>query len=327
MRSILDDLDLLGESQQPPDGKPLQLSLTLIDEDPDQPRREFEQTTLAELAETINARGVRSPISVRPHPAIQGRWMLNFGSRRLRASKLAGLSEIPAFVDTCADSYDQVIENEQREPLTPLELALFVQRRQALGETQKEIGQRLGKSQSFVMFTTALIDPPDWLIDAYRDGRCRGLKELYDLRRLHREHPREVELWVSGQEAAPVTRRTLDELRDTLEQRPGGAGQAGPLPTETESAAQTGVNAGASAASACTTQATSRQATAPARSAGAQASPARLLAEADGAVLVIYCERVPAEAGMVYVAAAGGGQIRAVPAATLKLVGFAKVCD
>jgi NTP pyrophosphatase (non-canonical NTP hydrolase) len=61
------------------------------------------------------------PISVRPSLRQAGRWMPNFGARRLRASRMAGVAEIPAFIDTTADSYDQVIENEQREGLKPLD--------------------------------------------------------------------------------------------------------------------------------------------------------------------------------------------------------------
>jgi ParB family chromosome partitioning protein len=57
----------------------------------------------------------------------------------LRASRLAGLKEIPAFVDTTADNCDQLIESEQREGLTPLELAPFVQKRLAMGDKQAEI--------------------------------------------------------------------------------------------------------------------------------------------------------------------------------------------
>ena len=116
---------------------------------------------------------------------VPSRWVLNFGARRLRASKLAGLTTIPAFVDASADSYDQVIENEQREGLKPLELALFVQKRLALGDKQADIAKNLGKSRQWVTLATALIEPPDWLLQAYRDGRCRGMNELYELRRLH----------------------------------------------------------------------------------------------------------------------------------------------
>jgi ParB family transcriptional regulator, chromosome partitioning protein len=117
-------------------GQPLQIAIDLIDEDPSQPRREFDAAALRELAATIAQRGVRQPVSVRPHPDTPGRWLLNLGARRLRASRLAGLATIPAFVDETADAYDQVIENEQRQGLRPLELALFVQQRLAQGESQ-----------------------------------------------------------------------------------------------------------------------------------------------------------------------------------------------
>jgi ParB family chromosome partitioning protein len=111
MALLLEGLDLLAPGGLPESGAPLRLPIATIDEDPDQPRQEFDDDSLAELAETIKERGVRQPVSVRAHPSEPGRWMLNFGARRLRASKLAGLSEIPAFVDQTANSVDQFIEN------------------------------------------------------------------------------------------------------------------------------------------------------------------------------------------------------------------------
>jgi ParB family chromosome partitioning protein len=122
----LDHLDLLDSPVEAAAGVPLSLPIGDIDEDPAQPRHEFDSASLADLAETIRQRGVRQPISVRRHPAEPHRWMLNFGARRLRASKLAGKAEIPAFVDEGANDYDQVIENEQRDGLKPFELALFI---------------------------------------------------------------------------------------------------------------------------------------------------------------------------------------------------------
>ena len=108
MALSLDSLDLL-----PPTGggggTPLRIPLDAIDEDPEQPRQEFDEQSLTELAETIRERGVRQPVSVRTHPTQPGRWMLNFGARRLRACKRVGLSEIPAFVDQTANSVDQFI--------------------------------------------------------------------------------------------------------------------------------------------------------------------------------------------------------------------------
>ena len=195
-------------------GAPRRLPLADIDEDPEQPRQEFDAEALNELAATIAARGVRQPVSVRLHPSKPGRWMLNFGARRLRASKLAGKVDIPAFVDAGFDSYDQIIENEQREALKPLELALFVQRRLAAGETRAEIARHLGKSRGYLTFVGALIDAPDWLLDLYRSGKCTGTAELYELRKLHETHPVAVEQWCRGQ--GSVAREDVVRLKDTL---------------------------------------------------------------------------------------------------------------
>ncbi|WP_081606861.1 ParB/RepB/Spo0J family partition protein [Asticcacaulis benevestitus] len=80
-------------------GKPLQLLLSEIDEDPNQPRKIFTPEAMAQIAESIRRRGVRSPVSVRPHPSEPGRYMLNHGARRLRGSFMAGKESIPAIID------------------------------------------------------------------------------------------------------------------------------------------------------------------------------------------------------------------------------------
>ena len=91
----LDDLAALDAPSPTSNGQPLLLPVDDIDEDPEQPRREFDANALQELAETIRQRGVRQAISVRPSLQGSGRWVLNFGARRLRASKLAGLTHDP----------------------------------------------------------------------------------------------------------------------------------------------------------------------------------------------------------------------------------------
>jgi ParB family chromosome partitioning protein len=192
-------------------GRPMLLALDSIEEDPSQPRLEFDGESLQELAETIARVGVKQPVSVRRKPNEWGRWILNFGARRLRASKLAGKLEIPAFIDESFDSYDQMIENEQREALKPLEVALFVQRRLAAGDSQAEIARLLGKSKSYVTFATGLIDAPDWLMELYRSGRCKGMQELYSLRRLHEEDPGPIELLCA--DTGPITRDRLESLK------------------------------------------------------------------------------------------------------------------
>ena len=302
----LDDLDLLGAPNAGEGGKPLALPIDSIDEDPAQPRKEFEEGVLQELADTIAERGVKQPISVRPHPDAAGRWLLNFGARRLRASKLAGKHDIPAFVDETADSYDQVIENEQREPLKPLELALFVQRRIAAGDSQADIARRLGKSRQYITLATALIDPPDWLLCAYREGRCRGMTELYELRKLHGEGPADVEAWATDGE--PITRERIAGLRNTMNDRKASA----LIP-----AVDAAVNASAGP---------TRSADVPGAGTVVPIRPEqprhRLEVELDGVAVELIVGQVPPLAGEVFIRGLAGGARRVVAASQLKLLGF-----
>lgn len=232
----LDGLDLLNAPAGLMTGAPLQLSLDLIDEDPDQPRKDFDQVALAELTESVKQRGVLQAISVRQHPVTPDRWMVNFGARRLRASRLACKPTIPAYVDNAMDSYDQVIENEQREGLSPLELALFVQKKLQSGTRSSEIARALGKSRGYLTFIGALIDPPAWLLDLYRSGRCRGISELYELRKLHESQPDVVARWIEGQ--LHVSRAHVQALKDRLAPVEKAVPTAAPASTELDPAAQ-----------------------------------------------------------------------------------------
>jgi ParB family transcriptional regulator, chromosome partitioning protein len=229
------DLEALDQPPPAGEGGPLRIPIDSIDEDPAQPRREFDAASLRELAATIAERGVRQPVSVRRHPEAEGRWLLNFGARRLRASRLAGQHDIPAFIDETADSYDQVIENEQREALRPMDLALFVKGQLQRGLSQAEVARRLGKSRAYITYVCALIDPPDWLMTLYRDGRCRGVRELYDLRRLHEAHAHAVQALVST--GAFVSRGEIAKLQGRLEAEQGRAERSAPAPGAIESMA------------------------------------------------------------------------------------------
>jgi len=305
----LDDLDLLATPGDLLAGTP-QLRIDTIDEDPDQPRREFDPERLAELAETIRERGVRQAVSVRRHPAQPDRWMLNFGARRLRASKLAGKEEIPAFVDHTANSYDQVIENEQREGLKPLELALFVQRRLGNGESQADIAKRLGKSRQYIMIATALIDAPDWLMGAYREGRCRGMNELHELRKLHGQHPQYVEAWASDRDV--ITRERLQALRAALAE---GSASVQATVSALMKADQASVDQPA-AVDSPTRVARPNVVQPPQRQ--------RLQASVDGLVVWIDTDKVPGQPGQVFVHGTGADSEcrREVEASRLTLLGF-----
>jgi ParB family transcriptional regulator, chromosome partitioning protein len=307
----LDDLAALDTPALDASGVPLMLAIDSIDEDPEQPRQEFDAGALQELADTIRERGVRQPISVRPNLQRPGRWILNFGARRLRASKLAGLTQIPAFIDTSADSYDQVIENEQREGLRPLELAMFVQKRLALGDSQAEIARRLGKSRQWVTLATAMIDPPDWLMDLYRQGRCRGMLELYELRRLHGDHPRQIEAWVSDRDS--ITRDGVSTLRAELSGSGSGASRLG---TSEENRVKGSAAVGASPLA--------RADAAPAQESAKPPSKGilRLHVEMEGEDYELVVSVAPSKEGHLYVRPLSGGARRLVAASALKLRGF-----
>ncbi len=306
----LDDLAALDEPAPDATGRPMLLPLDCIDEDPEQPRHEFDANGLLELAATIRDRGVRQPISVRPSTQQPGRWVLNFGARRLRASKLAGLTEIPAFIDTTADNYDQVIENEQREGLKPLEIALFVQKRLASGDNQAEIARRLGKSRQYVTLATALIEPPDWLLDAYRQGRCKGMTELYELRRLHGEHAQRVEAWASGPE--PLSRERIATFKAELSQAVGDVpGISAPVSLEATRSDEPAAPLDALPLPSSTDRRVRHQQT-----------NQRLHVEFDGQDFQLVVSVAPAQEGHLYVRPLAGGPRRLAPASALKLRGF-----
>ncbi len=195
-------------------GRPLQIPVKDIDEDPAQPRQEFDAESMAELENSIRLHGVKTPVSIRPHPTEQKRWILNFGARRLRASKAVGKTTIPAFVDRSHTDYQQVIENLQREDLKPRELAMFIKKKMDEGEKQAQIAELLGVNRSMVTNHLALIDPPACIDEIYTSGKCLSAKTLYDLRNLHKEFPKDVERWCAT--AQEITRATVSALSAKL---------------------------------------------------------------------------------------------------------------
>jgi ParB family chromosome partitioning protein len=195
-------------------GKPLLLDIDMVHEDPDQPRKSFDPEAMAELTASISERGVKSPVSVRPHPQISGHYMLNFGARRLRASKAAGRKSIPAFVDTLHTDYDQVVENLQRDNLTPMEMALFISTRLKSGVTAADMARKLGLSKAAITKFMALVDAPPEVEAVYTSGRCRSPDALYELRQTLKKWPEETAAWIEAD--TEITRRTVDDFKRTL---------------------------------------------------------------------------------------------------------------
>jgi ParB family chromosome partitioning protein len=136
-----------------------------VDPNPDQPRDFF--TALDELAESIRSEGLLEPIMVRPSSKAGDRFQIVHGERRYRASKLAGLAEIPAIVrevDDAAMFRLAVVENVVRSDLTPVEEAAAYRKLQDThGMTQAEIGRSIGRGQSYIAHKLRLLTVPDVL--------------------------------------------------------------------------------------------------------------------------------------------------------------------
>ncbi len=153
----------LSESEADKEGKISKLKISLVDPKSDQPRKYFDKEALEELSSSIAENGLLQPILVREYG--DGRYQIIAGERRFRASKLAGLNEIPAIVldkDDRKAAEIALIENIQREDLNPLEEALGYK---ALAEeydmTQEELASKVGKSRSAVANMLRLLDLPD----------------------------------------------------------------------------------------------------------------------------------------------------------------------
>ncbi|MDR4516142.1 MAG: ParB/RepB/Spo0J family partition protein [Nitrosomonas sp.] len=195
--------------------KPSELPINLIDEDTEQPRTIFDEKTLNELAATIKLRGVKTPISVRPNPAKKGRYLINHGARRYRASKIAGKKTIPAFIDSDYTHADQVIENIQRDNLTSREIADFIGRELAGGKSYGEISAQIGKSKSYISQHVTLLDLPPLISDLVNSGRIKDITVINELVKVYRKHPQEIALWLKNEDQE-ITRSTIKLIRECL---------------------------------------------------------------------------------------------------------------
>ena len=144
--------------------------IDLIDADPDQPRRNFDPELLAELAASIKANGLAVPILLRP---VGGRFVIVHGERRFRACRSLGWTTIPADVrdlDEETARWLALVENIQRADLSPIEEAQAYEAALATGLTQKQLGERVGKSQSYIAQKLRLLKMPPEVQAAIADG-------------------------------------------------------------------------------------------------------------------------------------------------------------
>lgn len=148
------------------------LPLREIEPDPGQPRKTFDDETLAELSASIAEHGLLQPIAVRPKPS--GGYLIVAGERRWRASRMAGLTEVPVIVKDVTDEQAMelaLVENLQREDLDPVEEAAGIRELMARCDlTQEQAARKLGKSRSALANSLRLLSLPETVLELLKSG-------------------------------------------------------------------------------------------------------------------------------------------------------------
>ena len=148
------------------------LKIKDIETNPYQPRKDFDEESLAELADSIRQQGVITPITVRRLET--GKYQLIAGERRLRAAKMAKLTEIPAYIRTATDQQMMemaIVENVQRENLNAMEIALsYSTLIEECGLTQEQLSEKVGKNRSTITNYLRLLKLPAEVQIALKDN-------------------------------------------------------------------------------------------------------------------------------------------------------------
>ena len=148
------------------------LPLREIEPDPGQPRKTFDDETLAELSASIAEHGLLQPIAVRPKPS--GGYLIVAGERRWRASRMAGLTEVPVIIKDVTDEQAMelaLVENLQREDLDPVEEAVGIRELMTRCDlTQEQASRKLGKSRSALANSLRLLSLPETVLELLKSG-------------------------------------------------------------------------------------------------------------------------------------------------------------
>lgn len=170
------DTDVLAETKEGREalvGSVAELEIASIEANPFQPRNEFEKEALEELSESIKELGIIQPVTVRKMG--KGKFQLISGERRFRASKLAGLTKIPAFIRIANDQAMlemALVENIQRENLNAIDISLSYNRLiEECNLTQEELSTRVGKKRSTITNYLRLLNLPAEIQHSLRDGK------------------------------------------------------------------------------------------------------------------------------------------------------------
>jgi ParB family transcriptional regulator, chromosome partitioning protein len=164
---------LMNESPEKGQVVNTRIKLSLIEANPEQPRHDFDENALSELAASIKMHDIIQPITV--SKISNGKYRIIAGERRFRAAKIAGLSEVPVYIRETKDSKIlelALLENLQREDLNAIEIALsYHQLIQELEYSQEQLAERMGKERSTVTNYLRLLKLPPDIQAAVRNGK------------------------------------------------------------------------------------------------------------------------------------------------------------
>lgn len=173
LAALIGEMDKAPALAAAPISEDRRIAIELVSPNPRNPRRNFAETDLSDLAHSIREHGIVQPVVVRPSPA-PGRFEIIAGERRWRAAQRAGLAEIPVIIRDVDDRVAlelAIIENVQRADLNPIEEAAgYQQLMEEHSYTQADLGNVIGKSRSHVANTLRLLRLPDSIRTLIVDG-------------------------------------------------------------------------------------------------------------------------------------------------------------
>jgi len=182
IRSLLQNIDsdlsvteknLIKDSPERGNSATVRVPLNLIEPNPGQPRHDFDENALSELAASVKMHDIIQPITVTKIP--NGRYRIIAGERRFRAAKIAGLADVPVYIRESNNSKIlelALLENLQREDLNAIEIALsYRQLMEELNYTQEQLAERMGKERSTVTNYIRLLKLPPDIQAAVRNGK------------------------------------------------------------------------------------------------------------------------------------------------------------
>lgn len=203
----------------------ISLRISEIEPNKTQPRKDFGEEALSQLADSIRQHGVLQPLTVRPIPG-SGNYQLVAGERRWRASRMAGLTEVPVIIREMSDHEAMeiaLIENLQREDLNPIEEARgFQTLMDTYQMTQDEIAKRVGKSRPAVTNALRLLNLPVKLLEMVRQGdlsqgQARTLLSIGDENRMQEAAEEVVSRGLSVREVEKLVKQAEKAQADPPE--------------------------------------------------------------------------------------------------------------